>query len=216
MRTHGTTKAFMAGLSGLALAACSNPPAMGTDAPTPTEDVGAATICPAPIESPAAGRVFGTSVNSLFEGFTLPECDGTPYTFYDDANCPADYELTVVSIAALWCVPCQEESRQLTERISNVYGSRGVRLVQIIVDGPTRNSPFSPAQCQGWVDAYGLVNPELMDPGGAVTGAFFPDGSLPSTLIIDREGVIRFRENGATMGLVSLTAALDSLLASGG
>jgi hypothetical protein len=41
---------------------------------------------------------------------------------------------------------------------------------------------------------------------------YWPDGSLPATLIIDDEGIIRFYESGAMDGLDSLTAALDGLL----
>jgi hypothetical protein len=171
-----------------------------------------AAICGAPIENPEAGLVFGTSRGALFEGFTLPTCDGAAYAFYDDANCPANYTLTVVSIGALWCGPCQMESALLTERVTNAYFADGVRVVQILVDGDTPGSPLSPAQCRQWVATYGLVNPELMDPGGAETNAFFPDGTLPSTVIVDRAGLIRFYENGASMGLVTLTAAIESLL----
>lgn len=207
----------LAGLSALFLVACNNNPMTGTDAPVVVDDAPRVmgTVCPQPVENPAAGLVFGSSRGTLFEGFTLPECDGTSYTFYDDANCPADYTMTVVSIAAIWCVPCQMESAQLTDRVTTAYASEGVRVVQIIVDGSTRGSMFTPAQCQQWVDTYGLVNTELMDQGGAETAEFFttPTGvSLPSTMIVDRDGVIRFFEQGATMGLVTLTGAIDSLL----
>lgn len=209
-----TLRTALAGLSALLLVACNNNPMTGTDAPIVVDDspTPTGTICPAPVPNPAAGLVFGTSRGSLFEGFTLPECDGTSYTFYDDANCPADYTMTVVSIAGIWCVPCQMESAQLTDRVTNAYAAEGVRVLQIIVDGPTRGSTFTPAQCQQWVDTYGLVNTELMDLGGAQTNEFYPDGSLPSTIIIDRDGIIRFYENGASMGLVTLTGAIDSLL----
>jgi hypothetical protein len=212
--TFAPKKAWIAGVSGLLLAACNNTPSTGVDAPTGTPDVptGGNSVCAAPTENPAAGLVFGTSRGSLFEGFTLPTCDGTPYAFYDDANCPSNYTMTVVSIAAIWCVPCQQESAQLTDRVTNAYAADGVRVVQIIVDGATRGSPFTPAQCEQWVSTYGLVNPELMDQGGAETNEFFPDGSLPSTIIVDRDGVIRFYENGASMGLVTLTGAIESLL----
>jgi thiol-disulfide isomerase/thioredoxin len=196
----------------LLAASCAAPPpgidaGSGGDVPS-----GGGAVCGAPVEDPGAGLVFGTSRGALFPGFTLPTCDDVPYTFYDDANCPTNYTLTVVSIGALWCGPCQMESALLTDRVTNAYADAGVRVVQILVDGDTPGSPLSPAQCWQWVSTYGLVNPELMDPGGAETNAFFPDGTLPSTVIVDRGGLIRFYENGASMGLVTLTAAIESLL----
>jgi peroxiredoxin len=194
----------------LSLAACGTAPPAMEDVPMVEADT-SPTGCVAP--TPPAEAPIGSSVGRSFRDFTLPQCDGTPYTFYNDEFCAPEHTFTVVSIAAIWCVPCQQESAQLTARITNAYRDRGVRVVQIIVDGETRNSSFTPAQCDEWVRTYGLVNPELMDMGGATTNIYFPDGSLPSTLIVDDQGVIRFRENGATMGLVSLSSALDSLLA---
>jgi hypothetical protein len=196
-------------LLGLAVG-CGNTPVVGTDAPVPVTDAPGDT-CGPPVLS--GGDIFGSSVGTYFENWTLQECDGTPYTFYNEEYCAPEHTLTVVSIAGIWCVPCQNESAQLTDVITEPYRDRGVRVLQIIVDGQTPGTSFTPAECQQWVDTYGLVNTELMDPGGDVTNRYFPDGALPSTLIIDETGQIRFRENGATMGLVSLTSALDSLLA---
>lgn len=206
MRIERTSTLLLA----LSLAACGNPPPVMEDAPMVAVDAPVTGMGP-PI--PPADAPIGSSVGRSFRDFTLPQCDGTPYTFYNEEFWTPEHTFTVVSIAALWCVPCQQESAQLTSRIVNVYGDRGVRVVQIIVDGETRGSSFTPAQCDEWVSTYGLINPELMDMGGATTNIYFPDGSLPSTLIVDDRGVIRFRENGATMGLVSLSSALDSLLA---
>jgi hypothetical protein len=176
-----------------------------------TEDAPLPPGCGAPVLS--GPDIFGSSEGTYFPDVTIPQCDGTPYSFYNDEYCAESHRFTVVSIAALWCVPCQEESRQLAARISAPYADRGVRLLQVIVDGTPPGSSFTPAQCQQWVTTYGLVNTELMDPGSLIVGSSFPSGSLPSTLIVDENGLIRYREDGATPNLVTLTTALDSLLA---
>lgn len=195
---------------GLSLAACGNPPVVTPDAPISVEDAGDS--CSAPVPNPPA-TTYGSSVGSLVRNFTANTCDGTPYTFYNEEYCAPEHTFTVVSIAALWCVPCQMESQILTAQVTEPYRSRGVRVLQILVDGETRGSSFTPAQCDQWVSTYGLTNVQLMDVGSPTTSFLFPSGALPSTLVIDEEGIIRFREDGLSTNLVSLRSALDSLLA---
>lgn len=160
---------------------------------------------------------YGTMVNRTFAPLDLDSsgnplvtyCDGSPFTFYNEAFCEARF--TVVSIAAGWCAPCRLESRQLTEQITERYRDQGVQVVQVIVADDDYGEPDE-AFCDAWVSTYGLTNVEVLDRFG-VTQIYFPDNSLPSTLIVDREGTIRFRENGASEGLVSLRGAIESLLA---
>lgn len=151
---------------------------------------------------------YGTSLLKPFEPFTLDRCDGTEYMFFNQEFC--DNNLTVISIAAGWCMPCINESRQLTSLVTEAYRDRGVRVIQVLVQDEGYRAPTG-AYCQGWVDRFGLTNIELVDPIG-VTQIYFPGNSLPSTIIVDRNGLIRFRENGSTEGLTSLTAELDRLL----
>lgn len=205
-----TTKLLSVLSLGLALG-CSDTPDDPDVPVVPMQDAPLPPGCGVPVL--AGGDIFGSSLGTYFDDVTIPQCDGIPYSFYNDEYCAESHRFTVVSIAALWCVPCQEESRQLAARVSTPYASRGVRLLQIIVDGNPPGSSFTPAQCQQWVDTYGLVNVELIDPGGHLTNGRFPSGALPSTLIVDDTGRIRYREDGATPNLATLTAALDSLLA---
>jgi hypothetical protein len=153
--------------------------------------------------------VFGVALGRNLQPFTLQQCDGSDYSFYNEDFCAAN--LTVVSIAAGWCPPCIAESRQLTERIVRAYEGRGVRVIQILVQTDTYGPPDL-AYCDAWVDEFGLENVELIDPA-QWTQPFFPDNALPSTIIVDNQGVIRFRENGATDGLTSLQAGIDAELA---
>ncbi len=158
---------------------------------------------------------YGTLVGYKFAPFTLPQCDGTSYDFVDgDGSGAHDFcssTLTVVSIAAGWCHPCQLESSMMTDLITTPYADKGVRVIQVLVQDPSGNAP-SQSFCDSWVSTYGLTNVELRDADG-VTQRYFPDNSLPSTIIVDGDGVIQFRENGETDGLTSLKAKLDMLLA---
>ena len=214
-----TLRISLGALALLGLAACGGDDDGGGGGPGPTPDAG-------PMVTPDTGpgmefscayppAPYGASTGRTFESFTLTNCaDGTPFSFYNEDYCSGSV-LTVVSIAAGWCGPCRLESAMLEEHINQVYGPMGVRVIQIVVQTDDY-SAASIEYCQDWVDTYGLSNIELTDPFG-MTQRYFPDNSLPSTLIIDHrpghEAEIRFRENGVSDGLISLRAKLDELLA---
>jgi hypothetical protein len=181
-------------------------PVGGEDAGGGEEDAGGPDyLC----DYPAAP--YGTSVGRKFEPFTLQQCNGTPYDFVNEEFCAPDHQLTLISIAAGWCNPCIIESMQLEEEINERYAGMGVRVIQIITQDPEFRAPTLEF-CQQWVDRFGLTNVEVIDPE-QITNIYFPDNALPSTIIVDEEGTIRYRENGASDGLISLRAKIDELLA---
>jgi len=188
-----------------------------------TPDTGAAANCGNHIPRPTAGDPeYGTTVGRSFAEFLTPlaDCNGGQHTFYDDQYCNSATTFTVISIAAGWCHPCQMESDLLTENVVHAYGPRGVRVIQLLVQDPSYHVPDG-AFCNTWVTTHSLSvtptggpgtgNYELIDPA-QISNIYFPDGALPSTLIIDNHGVIRFHEDGASESLASLTTELDSLL----
>ncbi len=180
---------------------------VGEDADTPDTDPvpdGAMFACDYP-----AGP-YGTSVSHPFEPFTLTQCDGSDYDFVNEEFCSSDHKLTLISIAAGWCGPCIEESRVLESNITQRFADDGVRVIQVIIQDQNFAAPTTD-YCQTWVDRFGLTNVELIDPA-QITNVFFPDGSLPSSIIVDRNGIIRYRENGATDQLVSLVTKIEELL----
>lgn len=233
MKTRAWLLMVLSGATVLALAACGDddgggtppppsgdtgpmvpdPPDLGTppgdDAGAPPADAGGGEPDAGVPACTAPPPPYGTRLSARMEPFTLPDCDGNDYSFYNEEWCAST--LTVVSIAAGWCPPCIAESRQLTRRVTDVYRDRGVRVIQVLVQDESYREP-SAEFCHGWVDTYGLTNIELRDAYG-VMQIYFPDGVLPDTMIVDREGIIQFREHGATDGLTTLTAALDRLLA---
>lgn len=148
----------------------------------------------------------GSEVGDTLQPFTLSKCDGTPYTFSASA---ATY--TVISLAAGWCQPCTQESQLLEERVTDAYADRGVVVVQALTQKADFSDPDG-AFCSEWASTYGLSNIEVIDPDGELN-TLWPTMALPSTTIVDSNGVIVFREIGATDGITSLTAKLDELLA---
>jgi len=204
------------------LAACGGAaPAVNDAGVTIAPDTGAPSTCMNHIPNPDSGDPqFGTLVGRSFAEFPAPlsDCNGGQHTFYGGDYCDSNVQLTVISIAAGWCHPCQMESDLLMENVVHAYGPHGVRVIQLLVQDPNYQMPNG-AFCNQWVTTHGLSvtgavgvgNVELLDPA-QVTNAYFPDGALPSTLVIDNHGVIRFHEDGASESLASLTNELDSLL----
>lgn len=205
MRSHGLK--FFGALSLVAMGCGGGTPTATDDAAMPVTDTGPAMLC---ANVPTSG--FGSSEGRRLENFTLPQCDNTDYSFYNDTFCAPEHTLTVLSIAAEWCGPCQVESSMLTDRISIPYASRGVRVIQILV----QDADYGPPDlnlCNRWVARFNLTdNIELIDPNGTTAGAF-PTGSLPSTLLIDETGTILYREDGVSDGLATIRAEIDRALA---
>lgn len=198
-------------LACIALAGCTEDPAPADVDGGVTPDLGvevdaggAGLSCQAnvPVEP------FGTQVGRKLRPLTLNQCDGTPYSIYNEDFCSSRF--TVLGIAAGWCVPCQYETGMLPA-LQAEYEPQGVRIIQVMFQNADYGPP-SNEYCQEWYDNYMLTNVELNDPT-QTTQVYFPMGSLPATLIIDHTGKIVYREYGASSNLSSLRTKLDELLA---
>lgn len=187
---------------------------VGTDATVDPPD--ATPDAPAGDAEPTSGcsdRIpngpFGVALGRNIEDFTLERCDGGNFSFYEDSYCEAS--MTVVSVAAGWCGPCQIESAQLTEQITRRYAADGVRVLQILRADPQFAAPTI-AYCQEWINTYNLENIQVIDPV-QITSTLFPDDALPGTIIVDNEGVVRHQEVGVSEGLITLRNAIEAELA---
>ncbi len=156
---------------------------------------------------------YGTRVDAIFRPFALTACnrEGDDASWRFDQSDFFNNRLTVISIAAGWCVPCQRESAAIQAQIIDRYAGMGIRFVQILVQNADR-SAITPSFCQNWARTYRLSFPVLMDPN-FVTQPFVPNTAFPGNVIIDRQGRIRWREYGADMSLSSIRRAIDDVLA---
>lgn len=209
MTTRTTASTLATAVALLGLFGC-DPATSGDDAAIIVpdaggEDAGSAACAGDP------GEPYGTSEGSHFLPFTLQRCDGSDFSFYGEAEGYCDATFTVVVMSAGWCGPCRNEATQMQARLVEAYADQGVRVVVSIIQNNDYEAPDL-AFCQSWVDQYGLTNPVVADPTQE-TQIYFPAGSLPATVIVDSEGVIRHREYGTSTGLATVRAALDELLA---
>lgn len=97
----------------------------------------------------------------------------------------------VLNVWGSWCAPCRAEAPDLA-RISKATYPRGVRFVGIDVrDNPAAGRAFE--------RHFGITYPSFDDQQGLVLASFtgiIPISAVPSTLVVDRNGVIRARNIG--------------------
>lgn len=93
----------------------------------------------------------------------------------------------VVNFWASYCIPCREEAPLLTAAAAE-YRAQGLRVVGIVYqDGPQSAREF--------MVRYGQNYPGLLDPDGR-TAIDYGVFGIPETFIVDRTGVVRFRQVG--------------------
>jgi thiol-disulfide isomerase/thioredoxin len=124
--------------------------------------------------------------------------DGTPWS-----STSARGSLLVVNYWASWCGPCRAEQPSLTT-VAHRYAGRGVRFIGI-------NIRDNQAAARAHVQEFKIPYPSLFDPG-ALTATKLEVFALPSTFILDRDGVVAYRLTGRTNAPV-LADRLDTLLA---
>jgi len=90
---------------------------------------------------------------------------------------------------ATWCPPCRDELPAL-EAVSRRYAGQGLTVVGV-------NIGESPQAVQHFIDRSGVTFPIWLDPDEASLRAF-GTVSLPSSFLIDTDGILRARWFGAT------------------
>ncbi|MDK1475363.1 TlpA disulfide reductase family protein [Streptomyces sp. 549] len=123
----------------------------------------------------------------------------------------SDYrgKVVVLNVWGSWCAPCRAEAPNLA-KVAKDTADQDVQFVGI----NTRD--LDKANARAFDRNYGIEYPSLFDPSGKLI-LKFPKGSLnpqsiPSTLILDREGRIAARALKA-LGEKELREALDPVVA---
>jgi peroxiredoxin len=98
-------------------------------------------------------------------------------------------EVVLVNIWATWCPPCRIEMPHL-QRLQEELGDRGFRVVGVSVD--SRGSETAVERFARDVGVDFLI---LRDPGERISSLFGAYG-VPFNLLIDRDGMVRWRHTG--------------------
>jgi hypothetical protein len=186
---------------GAAVATSSGLPPPPTDA---TGDGGSA-VTPAPTSaalnpdgfpypSPPYGRNArsGTTPGSRMRNFAyLGYRNGDPsqglqtiamIDYYDP--CGKRYKLIHLSVAAVWCTPCNEETAAMVLAKSDIDANQ-VLMLQALDDGPVLNVGATPGDLDRWVARYKPTFTEMLDPGLTNLGGFFAAAEVPWNCDID-------------------------------
>ena len=98
-------------------------------------------------------------------------------------------QVVVLNFWATWCAPCRVEMPSF-ENLYRRYRSEGMTVLAVTID---RNAK---PQINSFIDEYGLSFPVLLDSKGKVE-RLYPSMTVPFTYVIDRNGRIVARVDGA-------------------
>jgi hypothetical protein len=107
---------------------------------------------------------------------------------------------------------------QASESLHTERSAEGFSSLGILIENTTGDPPTA-ANVKTWMTAYSVTFPVLADPEKAVFNLYVPSPVLPTSLVIDRAGIIRMRLQGTTDDAATeakLRAAIDEALKTGG
>ncbi len=126
---------------------------------------------------------------------------GEPYSVVSDRG-----SVVLLDVWATWCEPCRD-ALPLYEQLAKEYGARGLKVYALNVDEDERAIPAFVAETK-------LNLPILVDANAQVAERTLGVKMMPTTFIIDRQGVVRFVHEGfAEAFLQKYQTEIEQLLA---
>jgi thiol-disulfide isomerase/thioredoxin len=191
-------------LAFLLVACSSNPPPKPVDvAPLEIQPMPSASTIPAPPPTAAAagparhGNCAEPQIGSLappLEGRSLER---------GNVGITAG-RVSLVMFWATWCGPCQKEMPEI-QRIYAKASSRGLDVLAISVDDEKTG-------IAEFVHDRGVHYPVIWDEGHAISECWRPT-TMPTAVIVDRSGYVRFRHDGYRAGDdATIGSEIESLL----
>lgn len=150
----------------------------------------------------------GLTLHRGDDGIPLPQIEGKTVDgqMLDLADLRG--HVVVLNVWGSWCAPCRVEAPDLAA-ISKETQPSGVRFVGIDVRD-------NPAAARAFARNYAITYPSFDDRNGLVLAQFtgiIPVSAVPSTVVVDKSGVIRARvigkvDGGTLRGLIEDAAKL--------
>jgi peroxiredoxin len=119
--------------------------------------------------------------------FTLKSAEGRNLRLQEQRG-----QVVLVNFWASWCGPCKQEMPHLN-RLYDKYRASGFTLLAVNIDDDARHGAATAAK-------WGLKFPVLLDADKTVT-KLYDLGAMPSTVLIDRDGRVRFLHRGYREGV---------------
>ena len=141
-------------------------------------------LCLATAVSPAGANV---TPQSPAPDFTLKGIDGRNLRLQEQRG-----QVVLVNFWATWCGPCRQEMPHLN-RLYDKYRASGFTLLAVNIDDDPRTAIATATK-------MGLRFPVLLDTDKTVSKRYAL-GSMPATVLIDRDGKVRFLHRGYREGM---------------
>jgi peroxiredoxin len=139
---------------------------------------------PGPENSQPEANQFKPQEGYLAPRFSLRNLKGNLEGLDDHSG-----KVIVVNFWATWCIPCIKEMPSF-ESLYRRYRSQGLTLLAVSLDKGDSN------KVQEFADKYKLSFPILLDTEG-VAEKLYPSFSIPFTYVIDKQGRVVARVDGA-------------------
>jgi peroxiredoxin len=150
--------------------------------------------------TPSSSLGNAVRVGSLAPDFTLPDLDGLPGSLSDYRG-----DVVLINFWTTWCPPCRVEMPAL-QKAYEKYHEQGFTILGINwteVDERSQIEPF--------VQEFGLTFPILLDINSDVAGDLYQLLGLPTSIYVDRNGIVDEVFIGA-LQLKTLETKIQSLL----
>jgi cytochrome c biogenesis protein CcmG, thiol:disulfide interchange protein DsbE len=134
----------------------------------------------------AAGVSEKPAVGFAAPEFSLTTLDGKTISLSDLHG-----KDVVINYWVTWCIPCKEELPVL-DKLGQEYAAQGVTLLSI--DGIQQDTL---GDVQSIVSKLALTHPVLLDEGNSFSKAYWVK-FMPTSIFIDKQGIIRFIQLGST------------------
>lgn len=138
------------------------------------------------------------------EDFTLSDLEGTPHATNGYRG-----RILLLNLAATWCGYCKEEY-PILQSASEQYEGR-VAVVGIDTYEQQSGDTVKATLRQQLADA-GVTYPVLLDEDNVIGKTFSPRGSVPMSVLVDADGIVRFLIPGAFPNEEKLFEILDFML----
>ena len=119
--------------------------------------------------------------------FTLRSAEGKNLRLNEQRG-----QVVLVNFWATWCGPCRQEMPHLN-RLYDKYKASGFTLLGVNIDDDPRTAASTASR-------MGLKFPVLLDADKSVS-KLYDLGSMPATVLIDRDGKVRFLHRGYREGM---------------
>ena len=112
----------------------------------------------------------------------------------------------LLNVWATWCLPCKEEIPYL-EQLHGKHAGQGLQIIGVSIDARGDESKIDE-----FAREFGMTYPIWRDPEERVNARFLAIG-VPSTYLIDRDGILRWKHLGTLRASSpGFAEALDAVL----